>query len=353
MKWNEFESQFFENRIINGKENMHIIYAYFSLINIIGGAEKWNYCSLRNYLHVYYMWAINKRCNYWENDSEEQVLLITELLDTNGENICLFREKNFVYIDSKTKLMSLGLVKEKEYTSVEPMVDSIGDVIIPDGFITEFKFSVNDIDRDKIIKRKNMLELSLRDNTDLYLKLGVDGLDRKKKFIEAFDNHIKAWKSYKLSGWWHLVIDGIDNLPHDIMEFFFSKKEMREDNAMLRQFKLLKEIVDEDKNSIVLNNTNAIVGISILVREVIEKSIDRIKNGGLKLPVFYYVRDETCQYLLPLFFQGIEEKPDCFAVLQKSDKGWQPVTLLNLDEARQNIMIFKKYNADFLKKWWS
>lgn len=344
MKWNDFEKQFFVNRIINKKENMHIIYAYFCLKNIISDVEKWNYCSLRNYLYVYYMWATSNNCNYWENDVEEQVLLITELLDVNGENICLFREKNFVYIDSKTKLMSFGFVKEKEYTPVEPMVDSIGDVMIPDGFITEFN-----IDRDKIIKRKKMLELSLRDNTDLYLKLGEEGLGRKKEFIEAIDNH---WKSYKLSGWWHLVIDGIDNLPHDIMEFFFSKKEMREDNAMLRQFKLLKEIVDEDKNGIVLNKTKAIIGISILVREVIKKSFDKIKSGGLKLPVFYYAVGNTYQYLLPLFFQGTEEKPDCFAVLQKKDKGWQPVTLLNPDEARQDIMIFKKYNADFLKKWW-
>ena len=116
--------------------------------------------------------------------------------------------------------------------------------------------------------------------------------------------------------------------------------------------KLLKEIVVEDKNGIVLNKKKAIVGISILVREVIEKSFDKIKNGGLKLPVFYYVEYNTCQYLLPLFFQGTEEKPDCFAVLQKIDNVWQPATLLNLDEARQDIMIFKKYNADFLKKWW-
>ena len=165
-----------------------------------------------------------------------------------------------------------------------------------------------------------------------------------------FENHHekgskKRWNDeYKLSGWAHILIDGIDNYPKNILSFLFSKKEMSEDGTYKRQFKLLEKISDEP-----IPSYFGINAIYILTKTAIEDAVKKYPSPS-KLPLFWYVKGDQCQYqyLLPLSFMG-GCLPDCFAVIGKVGEIWQPFTLLNVAEAYMDMLIFKELNGTHLK----
>lgn len=196
--------------------------------------------------------------------------------------------------------------------------------------------------KQKIIHRKEALEKIL----------GIVEASEKDKsdLIKLFEDHrekgsVKRWNDeYKLSGWAHILIDGIDNYPKNILSFLFSKKEMSEDGTYKRQFKLLEKISNES-----ICPYSGINAISILTKTAIEDAVKKYPSPS-KLPLFWYVKGDQCQYqyLLPLSFMG-GCLPDCFAIIGKVGDIWQPITLLNVAEAYMNMLIFKELNSTHLK----
>lgn len=370
MYWNSFERAFLVNRNICGKENVHIVYGYYYLLSILENKEYWNYSSLRNYLKVYYEWATKCSTNFWEDDMAKSSLLITELQDKKHDFILFYKEQDKVFIGTDKTLggyLNINKIKYQKAFVREKEEDVVNKISIPGPNFEDFK--------DKIINRKSALDIILRSDKDYLAKGDYDCLKRKEKLSKLFEKKFNnnsdiegsekiEWKNkYKLTMWAHIIIDGIDNLPSDILSFFFSKKEMREDSKFIRQSKILNEIVfpknTEDGQSFEqvcnINKNKAILGLSVIVRCAIEKSIENFKGTNKKLPLFYHPTDKPddvdYQYLLPLYFLG-GKKPDCFAILAFINGSWTPVTLLNKDEARQNLLVFRMYNADFLKMWW-
>lgn len=343
MKMNDFEREFFSDKNINNVRCKHIIYGYYCVLNCINNKAKWDYTILRNYLCHYYSWASNEKCNFWFNSNSS--LLISELYDENNNPILFYRKKFDVYIGTTKDIQNYVVLDENILNRIQHKVtageakndiNDINEVKLP-----EINLEKEDV-KQKIIHRKEALEKIL----------GIVEASEKDKsdLIKLFENHHekgskKRWNDeYKLSGWAHILIDGIDNYPKNILSFLFSKKEMSEDGTYKRQFKLLEKISDE---SIPLYF--GIKAISILTKTAIEDAVEKYPSPS-KLPLFWYVKGDQCQYqyLLPLSFMG-GCLPDCFAIIGKVGEIWQPITLLNVAEAYMNMLIFKELNGTHLK----
>ena len=337
---NGFEREFFSKKNINNVYCEHIIYGYYCVLNCINNKAKWDYTILRNYLCHYYSWASNEKCNFWFNSNSS--LLISELYDENNNPILFYRKESDVYIGTTKDIQNYVVLDENILNRIQHKVTAGG----AKNDINEVKLPENNLEKEdvkqKIIKRKKALEKIL----------GIVEASEKDKsdLIKLFENHHekslrKKWNDeYNLSGWAHILIDGIDNYPKNILSFLFSKKEMSEDGTYKRQFKLLENISDES-----IPSYFGINAIYILTKTAIEDAVKKYPSPS-KLPLFWYVKGDQCQYqyLLPLSFMG-GCLPDCFAIIGKVGEIWQPMTLLNVAEAYMDMLIFKELNGTHLK----
>ena len=338
MNLNGFEREFFSKKKINNVDCKHIIYGYYCVLNCINNKAKWDYTILRNYLCHYYSWASNEKYNFWFNSNSS--LLISELYDENNNPILFYRKKSDVYIGTTKDIQNYVVLDENILNLIQQKVTA-GEA---KNDINEVKLPENNLEKEdvkqKIIHRKEALEKIL----------GIVEASEKDKsdLIKLFENHHekgseKRWNDeYNLSGWAHILIDGIDNYPKNILSFLFSKKEMSEDGTYKRQFKLLEKISDES-----ICPYSGINAISILTKTAIEDAVKKYPSPS-KLPFFWYVKRKQYQYLLPLSFMG-GCLPDCFAVIGKVGEIWQPFTLLNVAEAYMDMLIFKELNGTHLK----
>lgn len=343
MNLNGFEREFFSRKKINNVDCKHIIYGYYCVLNCINNKAKWDYTILRNYLCHYYSWASNEKCNFWFNSNSS--LLISELYDENNNPILFYRKESDVYIGTTKNIQNYVVLDENILNRIQHKVTAGGaknDI----NDINEVKLLEDNLEKEdvkqKIIHRKEALEKIL----------GIVEASEKDKsdLIKLFEDHrekgsVKRWNDeYKLSGWAHILIDGIDNYPKNILSFLFSKKEMSEDGTYKRQFKLLEKISNES-----ICPYSGINAISILTKTAIEDAVKKYPSPS-KLPLFWYVKGDQCQYqyLLPLSFMG-GCLPDCFAIIGKVGDIWQPITLLNVAEAYMNMLIFKELNSTHLK----
>ena len=340
MNLNGFEREFFSKKKINNVDCKHIIYGYYCVLNCINNKAKWDYTILRNYLCHYYSWASNEKYNFWFNSNSS--LLISELYDENNNPILFYRKKSDVYIGTTKDIQNYVVLDENILNLIQQKVTA-GEA---KNDINEVKLPENNLEKEdvkqKIIHRKEALEKIL----------GIVEASEKDKsdLIKLFEDHRekgseKRWNDeYKLSGWAHILIDGIDNYPKNILSFLFSKKEMSEDGTYKRQFKLLEKISDES-----ICPYSGINAISILTKTAIEDAVKKYPSPS-KLSLFWYVKGDQCQYqyLLPLSFMG-GCLPDCFAVIGKVGEIWQPFTLLNVAEAYMDMLIFKELNGTHLK----
>lgn len=337
---NGFEREFFSKKNINNVYCEHIIYGYYCVLNCINNKAKWDYTILRNYLCHYYSWASNEKCNFWFNSNSS--LLISELYDENNNPILFYRKEFDVYIGTTKDIQNYVVLDENILNRIQHKVTAGG----AKNDINEVKLPEDNLEKEdvkqKIIHRKEALEKIL----------GIVEASEKDKsdLIKLFEDHRekgseKRWNDeYKLSGWAHILIDGIDNYPKNILSFLFSKKEMSEDGTYKRQFKLLEKISNES-----IRPYFGINAISILTKTAIEDAVKKYPSPS-KLPLFWYVKGDQCQYqyLLPLSFMG-DCLPDCFAIIGKVGDIWQPITLLNVAEAYMDMLIFKELNGTHLK----
>lgn len=342
---NDFEREFFSRKKINNVDCKHIIYGYYCVLNCINNKAKWDYTILRNYLCNYYSWASNEGCNFWFNRKLKSSLLISELYDENNNPILFYRKEFDVYIGTTKDIQNYVVLDENILDLIQQKVTA-GEAKNDINDINEVKLPENNLEKEnvkqKIIHRKEALEKIL----------GIVEASEKDKsdLIKLFENHHekgseKRWNDeYRLSGWAHILIDGIDNYPKNILSFLFSKKEMSEDGTYKRQFKLLEKISDGS-----IPSYSGINAIYILTKTAIEDAVKKYPSPS-KLPFFWYVKGDQCQYqyLLPLSFMG-GCLPDCFAVIGKVGEIWQPFTLLNVAEAYMDMLIFKELNGTHLK----
>ena len=82
------------------------------------------------------------------------------------------------------------------------------------------------------------------------------------------------------------------------------------------------------------------------------------KSNIHNLPVYFYIKESTYNYLLPMYLLN-SGKPDFCIVLKhmkdmhgKYTGTWEPVTSLDMDEVYCDIRVFGKDAIERVRDWW-
>lgn len=82
------------------------------------------------------------------------------------------------------------------------------------------------------------------------------------------------------------------------------------------------------------------------------------KSNIHNLPVHFYIKESTYNYLLPMYLLN-SGKPDfCIVLRHIKDKDgnytgdWEPVTSLDMDEVYCDIRVFGKDAIERVRDWW-
>lgn len=198
------------------------------------------------------------------------------------------------------------------------------------------KYKVNTFIKDKL---KEIEKISSKDlETIIYLKNIVDKEDK----IEH-------------NPWLHILRDGIDNLPTDFVLSFFNKGF--EVPSPVDRYKIRKEWIDKCiLNTCSNNEDNSFMYFQEIMLDTIQAILD--KSNIHNLPVLFYMKKGTYNYLLPMYLLN-SGKPDfCIVLRHIKDKDgnytgdWEPVTSLDMDEVYCDIRVFGKDAIERVRDWW-
>lgn len=160
----------------------------------------------------------------------------------------------------------------------------------------------------------------------------------------------------KINGnpWLHILRDGIDNIPTDFVLSFFNK--WFEVPSPVDRYKNRKNWIQECiKHSCSNNEENSFMCYQEIMLDTMQAILD--KSNIHNLPVHFYIKESTYNYLLPIYLQN-SGKPDfCIVLRNKKEHGeytgdWEPVTSLNMDEVYCDIRVFGKDAIERVRDWW-
>lgn len=146
------------------------------------------------------------------------------------------------------------------------------------------------------------------------------------------------------SNWQHILKDGIDNFPSDfIITFFGQTFEVPDpDERKKRRVNWLKKLKDSELRCL---------------REIMIETMERMYDNKHNLPVIFYKKEGSYNYLLPMYLQNSGKPEFCMVLRHKIEKGkytgaWIPVTSLNMDEVYRDIRLFGKDAIERVRDWW-
>lgn len=215
-------------------------------------------------------------------------------------------------------------------------------------------FEADQIDGEKVLR-----QIDHRDSFENEL-VGVEDLNINKislldKMSPEDANEIIKKKSIndKIKGnpWLHILRDGIDNLPTDFVLSFFNK--WFEVPSPVARYENRKIWIEECiKHSCSNNEDNSFMYYQEIMLDTMQAILD--KSNIHNLPVYFYIKESTYNYLLPMYLLN-SGKPDFCIVLKQTDKDegiWKPVTSLDMDEVYCNIRVFGKDAIERVRDWW-
>ena len=220
-----------------------------------------------------------------------------------------------------------------------------------------FEADQKEIDGEKVLR-----QIDHRDSFENEL-VGVEDLNINKislldKMSPEDANEIIKKKRIndKINGnpWLHILRDGIDNLPTDFVLSFFNK--WFEVPSLVARYENRKIWIEECiKHSCSNNEDNSFMYYQEIMLDTMQAILD--KSNIHNLPVHFYIKESTYNYLLPIYLQN-SGKPDfCIVLRNKKEHGeytgdWEPVTSLNMDEVYCDIRVFGKDAIERVRDWW-
>lgn len=146
------------------------------------------------------------------------------------------------------------------------------------------------------------------------------------------------------SNWQHILKDGIDNFPSDFIITFFDKtfEDPDPDERKRERVDWLGNLKDSEL---------------MCLREIMIETMERMYYNKHNLPVSFYKKYGSYNYLLPMYLQN-SVKPDfCLVLSPVKDKDkytgkWKPVTSLNMNEVYRDIRVFGKDAIERVRDWW-
>ena len=373
MRITDFEKNFLGIDGGNDEFNPYVIRLFHTLLQKVerDPYRKWTHDLLRNYVNASYCFCCNlndsrkakiasqdanairkAKIASQEAKSKEQKEQEKQEKKNESPQVNLYEDE-----DTNLKVFFTGLYTPGTYQGLK---NGLYFVINPS---VEPKISVKTrkeiFEADQIDGEKVLRQIDHRDSFENEL-VGVEDLNINKislldKMSPEDANEIIKKKSIndKIKGnpWLHILRDGIDNLPTDFVLSFFNK--WFEVPSPVARYENRKIWIEECiKHSCSNNEDNSFMYYQEIMLDTMQATLD--KSNIHNLPVYFYIKESTYNYLLPMYLLN-SGKPDFCIVLKQTDKDegiWKPVTSLDMDEVYCNIRVFGKDAIERVRDWW-
>lgn len=378
MRITDFEKNFLEIDGGNDEFNPYVIRLFHTLLQKVekDPYRKWTHDLLRNYVNASYCFCISlndlrKDKKTFQDTAIRKAKIASQ--EAKSKEQKEQKEKNEsplvnLYEDDDTnlKVFFTGLytpgtyhgLKNGLYFVINPSVEPKKPKISVKTRKEIFEADQKEIDGEKVLR-----QIDHRDSFENEL-VGVEDLNINKislldKMSPEDANEIIKKKRIndKINGnpWLHILRDGIDNLPTDFVLSFFNK--WFEVLSPVDRYKNRKIWIYECiKHSCSNNEDNSFMYYQEIMLDTMQAILD--KSNIHNLPVHFYIKESTYNYLLPMYLLN-SGKPDFCIVLKhmkdmdgKYTGTWEPVTSLDMDEVYCNIRVFGKDAIERVRDWW-
>lgn len=375
MSITDFEKNFLEIDGGNYEFNPYVIRLFHTLLQKVerDPCRKWTHDSLRNYVNASYCFckilndirkdkktsqdtAIRKaKIASQEAKSKEQ-----EKQDEKNESpqVNLYEDD-----DTNLKVFFTGLYTPGTYQGLKNGLYFVINPSVEPKISVKTRKEIFEADQKEIDGEKVLRQIDHRDSFENEL-VGVEDLNINKislldKMSPEDANEIIKKKrindKINVNPWLHILRDGIDNLPTDFVLSFFNK--WYEVSSPVDRYKNRKIWIEECiKHSCSNNEDNSFMYYQEIMLDTMQAILD--KSNIHNLPVYFYIKESTYNYLLPMYLLN-SGKPDFCIVLKhmkdmhgKYTGTWEPVTSLDMDEVYCNIRVFGKDAIERVRDWW-
>ena len=382
MRITDFEKNFLGIDGGNDEFNPYVIRLFHTLLQKVerDPYRKWTHDLLRNYVNASYCFC----CNL--NDSRKAKIASQDANAIRKDKIASQEakskeqkeqekqeeqeEKNespqvnlYEDYDTNLKVFFTGLYTPGTYQGLKNGLYFVINPSVEPKISVKTRKEIFEADQKEIDGEKVLRQIDHRDSFENEL-VGVEDLNINKislldKMSPEDTNEIIKKKSIndeiKGNPWLHILRDGIDNLPTDFVLSFFNK--WYEVPSPVDRYKNRKIWIEECiKHSCSNNEDNSFMYYQEIMFDTMQAILD--KSNIHNLPVYFYIKESTYNYLLPMYLLN-SGKPDFCIVLNhmkdmhgKYTDTWEPVTSLDMDEVYCNIRVFGKDAIERVRDWW-
>lgn len=379
MRITDFEKNFLEIDGENDEFNPYVIRLFHTLLQKVerDPYRKWTHDLLRNYVNASYCFCCNlnesrkaKKTSQDANAIRKAKIASQEAKSKEQKEQEKQEKKNEspqvnLYEDDDTnlKVFFTGLYTPGTYQGLKNGLYFVINPSVEPKISVKTRKEIFEADQKEIDGEKVLRQIDHRDSFENEL-VGVEDLNINKislldKMSPEDANEIIKKKRIndKINGnpWLHILRDGIDNLPTDFVLSFFNK--WFEVPSPVARYENRKIWIEECiKHSCSNNEDNSFMYYQEIMLDTMQAILD--KSNIHNLPVYFYIKESTYNYLLPMYLLN-SGKPDFCIVLKhmkdmhgKYTGTWEPVTSLDMDEVYCNIRVFGKDAIERVRDWW-
>ena len=379
MRITDFEKNFLGIDGGNDEFNPYVIRLFHTLLQKVemDPYRQWTHDLLRNYVNASYYFCSNlndiskvkiasqdakairkAKIASQEAKSKEQKEQEKQEKKNESPQVNLYEDE-----DTNLKVFFTGLYTPGTYQGLKNGLYFVINPSVEPKISVKTRKEIFEADQKKIDGEKVLRQIDHRDSFENEL-VGVEDLNINKislldKMSPEDANEIIKKKRIndKINGnpWLHILRDGIDNLPTDFVLSFFNK--WFEVPSPVARYENRKIWIEECiKHSCSNNEDNSFMYYQEIMLDTMQAILD--KSNIHNLPVYFYIKESTYNYLLPMYLLN-SGKPDFCIVLKhmkdmhgKYTGTWEPVTSLDMDEVYCNIRVFGKDAIERVRDWW-
>ena len=382
MRITDFEKNFLGIDGGNDEFNPYVIRLFHTLLQKVerDPYRKWTHDLLRNYVNASYYFCSNlndipkvkiasqdakaiRKAKIASQEAKSKEQKEQEKQEEQEEKNESPQVNLYEDYDTNLKVFFTGLYTPGTYQGLKNGLYFVINPSVEPKISVKTRKEIFEADQKEIDGEKVLRQIDHRDSFENEL-VGVEDLNINKislldKMSPEDTNEIIKKKSIndeiKGNPWLHILRDGIDNLPTDFVLSFFNK--WYEVPSPVDRYKNRKIWIEECiKHSCSNNEDNSFMYYQEIMLDTMQAILD--KSNIHNLPVYFYIKESTYNYLLPMYLLN-SGKPDFCIVLKhmkdmhgKYTGTWEPVTSLDMDEVYCNIRVFGKDAIERVRDWW-
>ena len=366
MRITDFEKNFLEIDGGNDEFNPYVIRLFHTLLQKVerDPCRKWTHDLLRNYVNASYCFCVylnfKRKAKITSQDAKSKEQKEQEEQQEKNEFplVNLYEDD-----DTNLKVFFTGLYTPGTYQGLKNGLYFVINPSVEPKISVKTRKEIFEADHKEIDGEKVLRQIDHRDSFENEL-VGEEALNINKislpDIMSPGDANIIIEKKrfddkINVNPWLHILRDGMDNLPTDFVISFFNK--WFEVSNPVDRYKNRKIWIEKCiKKSCSNNEDNSFMCYQEIMLDTMQAILD--KSNIHNLPVHFYIKESTYNYLLPMYLLN-SGKPDfCIVLRHIKDKDgnytgdWEPVTSLDMDEVYCDIRVFGKDAIERVRDWW-